>query len=99
MSKKITPPAGMTGLSAEPWHRGEIYAVAAADWTEPSSPIVQYHTEGVWGGTPYQAGSFGLCAGRSDRAALEAILLQAIQDSDGGVVGDIAAIMADAVTI
>ena len=95
ISEKIKTPVGMTGLAVEPWRKGEIYAVAAADWSDAASPIMQYHAEGVWGGTQYQVGSFGQRYGHSDEAALETILWDAVED--GG--GDMDAIMADAVAI
>ena len=98
-SIKITAPAGMTGLAVQPWRKGEVYAVAAANWSEPSSPVMQYHGDGVWGHTQYQAGSFVACYGRADQQALAAILIQAIHDDVDGDGGDVDAVMADAVAI
>ncbi len=72
---KIIAPVGKSGLACEPWSKGEIYAVAA-NWAQASDPIQVYGEDGwTWDEHGRQVADFR----HNDRAALEAILREAIE--------------------
>lgn len=72
---RIGCPAGMSGLSVEPWGAGEIYAVAA-DWAQASCPVV------VWGDGEWVSDECGRQVAdfrHNARAALKANIESAIR--------------------
>lgn len=92
----ITAPAGKYGLAVEPWSKGEIYAVAA-DWAQASDSIMVYGEDGwTWDEHGRQVADFR----HNDRAALEAIIREAIEmGGDEPEDAEVEAILADAVEI
>lgn len=77
-SIKIETPIGTTGLAVEPWSRGEIYAVAA-NWAQATYPVYTYSESG-WEQIGRQVADYR----HRPRAALEAILRDAMIESGGG---------------
>lgn len=77
MTTTINAPAGMTGLSVEPWSKGEVYAVAA-NWAQAGSPVLSYSGKADgWGLDAHgrQVADFR----HSPRAALESVIREAIE--------------------
>lgn len=73
----LTCPTGTLGIAVEPWSKGEIYAVAA-NWAQASSPVLSYGADG-WTETGRQVADYR----HSERAALEAVIIEAIAASEG----------------
>lgn len=80
----LTCPEGMTGLSVEPWAKGEIYAVAA-DWAQASAPVLTYgEDEWVLDSRGRQVADFR----HNSQAALEAIIREAAIASGDALTDD-----------
>ena len=76
-TEAITCPAGMSGLSVEPWTPGEVYAVAA-NWAQASAPVMSYGSDG-WTHTGRQVADYR----HRPKDALRAVITEAIASSEG----------------